>query len=388
MVGQVVDALAEDGYLYFRGARVGLVLLVRADDVGLAFFRECHVHYLHVRPSRRIGDNPHQPAVVGDHSGHRIDDFTLVTTQNPKRARSGHVSGFSASAAGRGQAEGPRERGRGAKRAHAHPRPSRASPRRCPSRSQSRGHHPGERETTPAAPHTSGSRTTFPCRTCAAPLSVKTAAGRCGSRRSTGTIRDTASTGSRSSSSSVTAVREIEIPTARPAQRLEMGAAAKRDAQIVRERSDVEAGRTRRRGGAAVSPSTRSSVRSCTVTATGAGARAARCGPARTRALRRSSWPSRPAASAETIRETCPARPGRRATARRVSRGRRVRRRRAPGGRSRRVVSVGCPAQTDDTRRRLSRGSRGIARAAWRGRQPAAARQWRTDRACRCGRCA
>ena len=38
MFGQVVDALAENGHLNFRGTGVGVVRLVAANELGLAIF--------------------------------------------------------------------------------------------------------------------------------------------------------------------------------------------------------------------------------------------------------------------------------------------------------------------------------------------------------------
>src|SRR5262245_52469627 len=53
MVGQVVDAIAQNGDLNFRRPRVGVVSTVVPDDLRLAFLRQRHVHVLHVRPRSR-----------------------------------------------------------------------------------------------------------------------------------------------------------------------------------------------------------------------------------------------------------------------------------------------------------------------------------------------
>src|SRR6476620_5981002 len=49
---QIVDALAQESDLNFRGTRVLDVGLVGTDDVGLAILAECHA-YLHARPRHR-----------------------------------------------------------------------------------------------------------------------------------------------------------------------------------------------------------------------------------------------------------------------------------------------------------------------------------------------
>src|SRR5262249_25001136 len=50
MLGQVVDAFAENGDLNFGGPGVGVVCLVGANQFGLAVFGQRHAAYLHERP--------------------------------------------------------------------------------------------------------------------------------------------------------------------------------------------------------------------------------------------------------------------------------------------------------------------------------------------------
>src|SRR5207247_9238173 len=50
VVGQVVDALAENSDLDLRGPRVGLVCFVTANEFGLAIFGQRHAASLHERP--------------------------------------------------------------------------------------------------------------------------------------------------------------------------------------------------------------------------------------------------------------------------------------------------------------------------------------------------
>jgi hypothetical protein len=45
MVGEVRDAFAQDRNLDFRGAGVAVVRLERLDQIGLAFFGQCHVSF-------------------------------------------------------------------------------------------------------------------------------------------------------------------------------------------------------------------------------------------------------------------------------------------------------------------------------------------------------
>ena len=59
MFGEVVDALAEDGDLHFRGAGVGVVCLVAADEFGLAVLASTPRAVLHARPRTSMG-SPHR----------------------------------------------------------------------------------------------------------------------------------------------------------------------------------------------------------------------------------------------------------------------------------------------------------------------------------------
>ena len=87
--------------------------------------------------------------------------------------------------------------------------------------------------------------TSWPCDTRLRPSSVSRAPGKSGSRRSSGTARPAAPVGSRCRSSSVTALRQVELAAPRPPQRLEAGAGPDQLAERVRERAHVEAGRAR-----------------------------------------------------------------------------------------------------------------------------------------------
>src|SRR6478736_5297899 len=52
VLGQVIDALAEDGHLHFRRAGVGVMRAVGANQFGLPILRQGQVAVLHARPSR------------------------------------------------------------------------------------------------------------------------------------------------------------------------------------------------------------------------------------------------------------------------------------------------------------------------------------------------
>src|SRR5262245_24315650 len=171
VIREVVDSLAENCHLHLGRASVGGVRFVRTDDVGLSLFRESHLLHLHARPSRRIVfAEPHQTAVC---SG-------LLRPAKPKS--------YPRTVKGCKEPASPR-------RANARSRPVSSTTL------QATG---AARSSAPASSR-STARIAPPCRTLARPSDVTTAAGRSGSRRSSGTTREPTSSTAASSASSVMA---------------------------------------------------------------------------------------------------------------------------------------------------------------------------------------